>query len=74
MSDIVDELRSPAVFIADGQFISPVAYAAAAEIERLREALDTYLCTCPDGYCEAGTFDDTICGHRARAALAKGGE
>lgn len=37
--DIVERLRSPEVFIMDGSMISPVAFEAAKEIERLREAL-----------------------------------
>lgn len=37
--DIVERLRSPEVFITDGQMISLVACVAATEIERLREAL-----------------------------------
>tara|TARA_R110000868_G_scaffold300126_1_gene560453 strand:+ start:47 stop:256 length:210 start_codon:yes stop_codon:yes gene_type:complete len=37
--DIVERLRSPEVFIMDGPMISPVAFEAADEIERLREAL-----------------------------------
>ena len=37
--DIVERLRSPEVFIMDGPMISPVAFDAADEIERLREAL-----------------------------------
>ena len=35
--DIVKRLRSPEVLITDGQMISPVAFEAADEIERLRE-------------------------------------
>ena len=50
--------------------LQSIAEAAQARIAALEEALETYVCTCPDGYCEVGTFDDTICGHRARAALA----
>ena len=37
--DIVERLLSPEVFLSHGQMISPVAYQAAYEIERLREAL-----------------------------------
>ena len=37
--DIVERLLSPEVFLSHGQMISPVAYEAAYEIERLREAL-----------------------------------
>ena len=36
---IVERLRSPEVFIMDGPMISPVAFDAADEIERLRDAL-----------------------------------
>ena len=35
--DIVKRLRSPEVLITDGQMISPVAFEAADEIERLRK-------------------------------------
>lgn len=35
--DIVERLRSPEVFIMDGPMISPVAFEAANEIERLRK-------------------------------------
>lgn len=38
--DIVERLRSPAVLMTDGQMISPVAYEAAAEIERLQGWFD----------------------------------
>ena len=37
--DIVERLRSPEVFITDGPMISPVAFEAADEIVKLREAL-----------------------------------
>ena len=37
--DIVEKLRSPEVFITDGPMISPVAFEAADEIIKLREAL-----------------------------------
>ena len=40
MTDIVDRLRSPEVFIDMGGMTSPVAHLAADEIERLRAALD----------------------------------
>lgn len=36
MTDIVDRLRDPEVFIGDGQMSSPVARAGANEIQRLR--------------------------------------
>ena len=39
MTDIVDRLRSPEVFIDMGGMTSPVAHLAADEIERLRAAL-----------------------------------
>lgn len=39
MTDIVDRLRSSAVFITATDMPSPVAREAADEIERLREAL-----------------------------------
>ena len=39
--DIVERLRSPEVFLSNGLY-SPVAYEAADEIERLREALGFY--------------------------------
>ena len=35
--DIVERLRSPVWFIKDGPLISPVAFGAADEIERLRK-------------------------------------
>jgi hypothetical protein len=38
-SDIVERLRSPEVFITTGGMVSPVAEEAAAEIEKLRAAL-----------------------------------
>lgn len=38
--DIVEKLRSPEVLITHGQMISPVAFEAADEIERLREIID----------------------------------
>lgn len=38
MTDIVEKLRSAEVFIETGGMISPVAYEAADEIERLRKA------------------------------------
>ena len=41
MTDIVDRLRSPEVFIDMGGMTSRVAHEAAAEIERLREAVKT---------------------------------
>lgn len=41
MMDIVDRLRSPEVFIMDGPMISPVAFDAAEEIERLRDVLQS---------------------------------
>jgi len=37
--DIVERLRSPEVLFTDGQMISPVAWVAATEIERLREVV-----------------------------------
>lgn len=40
MNDIVERLRSPEVFFTTGQMYSPVADAAADEIERLRAALE----------------------------------
>ena len=39
MTDIVDRLRGPEVFLTEGTMISPVAYDAASEIERLRSLL-----------------------------------
>ena len=39
MSDIVERLRSPEVFFTTGQMYSPLAHAAADEIEKLRKAL-----------------------------------
>ena len=39
MTDIVERLRSPEVFIDTGGMTSPVARQAADEIERLRAAL-----------------------------------
>jgi hypothetical protein len=39
MTDIVERLRSPEVFIDTGGMTSPVARQAADEIERLRKAL-----------------------------------
>jgi hypothetical protein len=41
MTDIVERLRSPEVFIDAGGMTSPVAREAAAEIERLRAERDT---------------------------------
>lgn len=40
MTDIVERLRSPEVFIMDGAMISPVALEAAHEIEQLRKEFD----------------------------------
>jgi hypothetical protein len=48
------------------------ADAAEARIAALETALKTYVCDCREGCCEVGTSDDTLCGHRARAALAQG--
>ena len=42
MMDIVERLRSPEVFLSHVQMISLVAYEAADEIERLREALKIF--------------------------------
>jgi len=39
MTDIVDRLRSPEVFLSNVMMVSPVAQEAAAEITRLRAAL-----------------------------------
>ena len=39
MTDIVERLRSPEVFLSVGGMVSPVAHEAAAEIERLRAGL-----------------------------------
>lgn len=36
MTDIVDRLRSPEVFLSTSGMVSPVAYEAAEEIGRLR--------------------------------------
>jgi len=40
MTDIVERLRSPEVFIDAGGMVSPVAHEAADEIKRLRAALE----------------------------------
>lgn len=84
--DLIARLRSPAtVFYEYAADEGALLREAAAVIERLaaalevaerqlaeaREVLKTYICTCPEGYCEVGAFDDTICGHRARAALGR---
>ena len=61
--DIVERLLSPEVFLSHGQMISPVAYQAAYEIERLREALKQYreghysgYVTLPCGWDDEGTL------------------
>ena len=51
------------------------AAAAAAEVERLREALRFYACSCqPDGEDCGDAFDAVYCGRTARAALAGEGK
>ena len=79
MTDIVDRLRSPEVFIVQEPMTSRVAYEAADEIERLREALKFYA----DKY-NYRTSTVYMCGHsgphnidsdggnKARAALKEG--
>ena len=73
MTDIVERLRSPEVFFTDGMFISPVAYEAADEIERLREALRYYAKNhYPNVNDGPWGVNSTDFGNVARAALGEG--
>ena len=61
--DIVERLRSPEVFITDGPMISPVAFEAADEIIKLREALERIADSSnwgEDGCWDADSYPDEI--------------
>jgi hypothetical protein len=70
MTDIVERLRSPEVFIDAGWMTSPVALLAADEIERLRAALEK-IAARVDRLTGGLTYTEKAARDIARAALGE---